>query len=137
MRYVYPSFQEAARTFEAYAAIEPKLQALWDLCRDAAPPTWAADDDDDGVDDGVEAGDAYPPDDGWCAEDFFLQHVKSPLLLLAGMHRPSDLRELQTSKTYETLYDLLLNWALVRSCACCADGPDEIPHDDAAHVGAP
>jgi hypothetical protein len=73
----------------------------------------------------ADAGGTDRPDDGWCAEQFFLEHVKSRLLVLAGSYRPGPKHELHSSEAYEAIYDLLLNWALNRPCPCCADPDDE------------
>lgn len=128
MRY-YRSLEEARQAFDAYARLEPRLRPLWELCRRAAPPVREPEDVADVYDvdpfdvDVVAAG---TPDDGWCAEQFFHDHVKSRLLVLAGAYRPGERHELHGTEAFEALYDLLLNWALDRRCACCADSE---PHD--------
>jgi hypothetical protein len=75
------------------------------------------------------------PGGGWCAEDFFHRHVKPKLRHLAGTHRPGEPHDLDSVAAYEALYDLLINWALKRSCDCC-NGRVETPwrHDDGAHA---
>lgn len=130
MRRVYGSIDEARRAFDAYARIEPRLRPLWDLCRRAVPPVRETEFVDDvySVDpfeNDVLATDK--PEDGSCAEDYFLQHVKPKLLLLVGSHRPGGPHELHGTDAYDTIYDLLINWALNRPCACCAERED---HDD-------
>jgi hypothetical protein len=127
---VYRSFDEARRAFDVYARIEPQLRALWDLCRRATPPVRVPELVDDVYDVDqfeVDVLAADKPDDGWCAEDYFLHHVKSRLLLLVGSLRGSGPHELQSTDSYETIYDLLINWALNRSCACCAEHDDGDP----------
>ncbi len=131
----YRSLAEARQAFDEYAAIEPRLESLWELCRLAAPPVRATPPVDDVYDCDpfeVDVFAADKPDDGWCAEDFYHQHVKSRLLLLAGVQRPGPSHALQTSEAYDAIYDLLVNWALNRPCACCADHGDDRAHRDAA-----
>jgi len=119
---LYGSVEEARRAFETYVRLEPRLAVLWERCLHAAPLRRVLDDAD------VEDQDPYEldqvsetdPDEGWCAEDYFLDHVKSDLLLLAGLYRPGPQHELHESEAFEEIYDLLLNWALRRTCACCA-----------------
>jgi hypothetical protein len=116
MRRVYCSSEDARQTFDAFARLEPRLRPLWALCQNAAPAVDASDDDgelDAFDDDDVETSD-------WCAEDYFLQHVKAKLLPLVGAYRPGDPDELHSPEAYEAVYDLLINWALNRSCTCCA-----------------
>ena len=120
----YPSLDAARRAFDEYAAAEPRLTTLWDMCRRAAPPAHA----NDGVDDAydvdvfdVDDVSTAKPDDGWCAEDLFFEHVKSRLMLLVGVYRPSGPDELRTTRAYDTVYAALLDWALHRPCACCAE----------------
>jgi hypothetical protein len=137
----YASIDDAWQAFNAFARLEPQLTALWGLCRRAAPPAQRTesivepinDAYDDAYDDayGVDPFEvdllaADNPEAGWCAEDYFLDNVKSKLLALVGVHRVRGPDELQTTATYETVYDLLVNWALHRPCACCAD-PDDGP----------
>lgn len=113
---MYPSLEAARIEFDRYARIEPRLAPLWQLCRAAAAPVREDDDDADDP--------AALPDDGWCAEDYFHDAVKSKLLLLVGGYLSAGPAELQSSTAYDTVYDLLINWALHRPCACCA-GDDE------------
>lgn len=101
------SIDEARDAFGELARLEPKLWSLWELCRIAAPA------------------------DGWCAEDVFIEHVKPTLMVLIGMYRKSGPEELQTTTSYELAYDLLLSWALLRTCACCT-GHGAL--DDDAHL---
>src|SRR4051812_32608848 len=121
---LYPSIDDARRAFDRYAESDPRLLPLWDLCRQAAPPS--LDDDDDNADaydsDPFELDPVTPPElhDDWCAEDFFLDHVKSRLLLLVGSHRPGADHPLHSHEAFEEVYDLLLTWALPRTCACCS-----------------
>ncbi len=128
----YGSIDDAKRAFEAYVRIEPQLEPLWALCEHAAPPVRGREvaDADDAYD--VDAFDidvvaADQPDDGWCAEDYFLQHVKPQLVALVGAVRVGGPDELQSVEAYTAVYDLLINWALDRTCACCAE-PAEIDH---------
>lgn len=124
----YRSLQDACRDFDAYVLVEPRLRSLWDLCRGAAPPPRAPEHMDDVYDrDPFEVDPATPgqTDSSWCAEDYFLEQVKPRLLLLVGAHREGNADELHSREAYDKLYDLLLNWALNRPCACCAQ------HDDA------
>jgi hypothetical protein len=79
---------------------------------------------------------ADKPDDGWCAEDFFRDHVMSNLLLLTGLHRLGPPHELHKREAFEEIYDVLLNWALHRPCSCCAaphDGGHLSDHGSPAH----
>src|SRR4051812_26619193 len=110
MRHVYRSIDEAWQAFDAYTRIEPRLSPLWDLCRGAAPPVRVPELVDDIYDVDpfeVDVLAADKPNDGWCAEDYFLHHVKSRLLLLVGSNRGSGPHELQSTDAYETIYDLL------------------------------
>ena len=127
---MHRSIDEAWRAFDAYARIEPRLRPLWDLCRRASPPVRKTELVDDVYDVDpfeVDVLAADKPDDGWCAEDYFLRHVKSKLSLLVGSYRPVGPREMQSTEAYETIYDLLINWALNRPCACCAEHDDGEP----------
>ena len=141
MRRNFCSINEAWQAFDAYAQLEPRLRPLWDLCRRAAPPVRETEPVDDAFDVDpfeVDVIAADKPNDGWCAEDYFLLHVKSTLLLLVGLrrpHRPGSPHELHSSRAYEEIYDLLINWALNRSCACCTE-PDDDPRDQ-DHDGSP
>lgn len=136
---VYRSMDEAWRAFDAYARMEPRLRPLWDLCRRASPPVHEPVfvNDVDEVDPfEVDTLATDKRDNGWCAEDYFHQHVKSKLLLLVGAHRPDrpgEPHELHSSEVYDTIYDLLINWALNRPCACCAEHDDD--DDDPWHRG--
>lgn len=127
----YASIEDARRAFEPFARVEPKLWTLWELCRRAAPPSHRTAPSDDAYDADpfeLDVVEADPPDDGWCAEDYFLYNVKSKLLVLVGVHRGEGPRELQTSDAYDVVYDLLLNWALTRACACCVTVVEEPWH---------
>lgn len=133
---LYRSLEEARQAFDAYARIEPRLDELWQQCRDAAPPVNTSDDDDvfDVDDFDVDVAATGLPDDGWCAEDFFFDHVKSELMLLVGVYRRTGPAELQTTKAYDAVYRLLLEWALHRPCACCAAGAGDDHVGDSAAV---
>ena len=127
---LYASQDDARRAFDAFARLEPALNSLWELCRFAAPPTRRVEPIDDAYDADpfeVDALAADSPDDGWCAEDYFLHNVKSKLLVLVGAYRVRGPAELQTTGAYEAVYDLLINWALGRPCACCAGDDDDAP----------
>lgn len=113
----FPSLEAAQHAFERYASADRRLLPLWDLCRQAAPPTHEPDDGDPFEIDPLAAD---KPDDGWCAELFFHEHVKSKLMLLVGERRQDPPHELHTPQAFEEVYDLLLNWALHRPCSCCA-----------------
>lgn len=128
----YRSIEAARHAFDEYARLEPRLADFWELCQYAAPPS--REDDDDGLEDpfAVDPFAADKPDDGWCAEDFFFEHVKSPLMLLVGAYRTAGPPELQSPKAYDTIYALLLDWALNRPCACCAERDDEPGYVDRA-----
>jgi hypothetical protein len=124
----YPSIEAARDAFDEYARMEPGLTALWYVCRRAAPAPHAnkviGDDFDvDPFEVDVIAGDKAG--DGWCAEDFFFEHVKSRLLLLVGMYRVEP-DELQSSNAYDAIYSLLFDWALWRRCVCCAEDNDDL-----------
>ena len=103
----FQSIEEARRAFDDYVRIEPQLAPLWELCRRAAPAMHEQQDDSYDADpfevDELAADHA--------AEDYFLQHVKPRLLLLAGAHRAGEPDELHSNEAYETLYDVLLHWA--------------------------
>lgn len=107
---MYRSREEATRAFDVYARIEPRLRPLWELCRRASRPNH-----DGAEDEQLEVDE----DDGWCAEDYFHREVKPVLLLLVGSHRGGAAHELHSVEAYDAIYDLLLNWALNRSCVCC------------------
>jgi hypothetical protein len=111
----HASLEAARRVFDAYARLEPELTPLWTQCRHASPPASEEPDDVYDVDSFI---DDQPADD-WCAEDFFQRDVKWKLFGLVGVDRALGPEELQTSKAYETVYDVLLNWALNRTCRCC------------------
>jgi hypothetical protein len=124
----YRSIDEASRAFDAYARIEPRLRPLWELCRRAAPPLRDLEHGHDAYDVDPFEGDvpaADKPSDGWCAEDYFLEHVKPKLLLVVGSHRTAEPDELHGREAYDTIYDLLINWALDRPCECCAERGDD------------
>ncbi len=118
------SIDEARHSFDAYAALEPRLDRLWHLCRDAAPPA-RSDVDDDTDPYAIDVFAADRPDDGWCAEHYFFEHVKSRLMLLVGTYRRQGPTELQTTKAYDAVYTLLLESALNRCCSCCAGRGDD------------
>jgi len=112
MQRLYVSYDDAWQAFDAFARLEPQLKTLWDLCRRAAPPTRRVEPIDDAYDADpfeVDALAADSPDDGWCAEDYFLHNVKSKLPVLVGAHRVRGPHELQSTEAYETVYDLLIN----------------------------
>jgi hypothetical protein len=124
----YRSIDDARAAFDRYAQIEPRLLPLWDLCACAEPTVYVDESADVYDPDPFEADSlADKPTDGWCAEDFFLEHVKSRLLLLVGQHRVGPLHELHGREAFEEVYDLLLNWALHRPCACCAPQNNDAP----------
>lgn len=128
----YASIDEAWRAFHAFVRLEPELTTLWKLCRGAAPPARRAVALDDAYDVDPFEVDVLAGEDAeerWCAEDYFLDHVKSRLLVLVGVYRVRGPRELQSNAAYEMVYDLLINWALRRPCVCCADRDHE-PVDD-------
>jgi hypothetical protein len=130
MQRLYASYDDARDAFDAFARLEPQLDALWDQCRCAVPPAQRAEPLDDAYDvDPFEADElaADSPDDARCAEDYFLHNVKSKLLVLVGAHRVRGPQELQTAKAYETVYDLLVNWALRCECGSCAGHADAAP----------
>ncbi len=128
MRGRFRSIEEARRAFDEFARLEPRLDSLWDLCRRAGPPCREGEEIDD-----VAAVDPFEidplavdePDNDWCAEDYFLKHVKSKLLFLVGSHRPGEPHPLHSRDAYDSLYDALMNWALIRPCACCASNADD------------
>ncbi len=115
---------EARTEFEAFARLDPRLGSLWELCERARPPSRERERGpiDDVFDtDPFEHDPVERSDDGWCAEDFFLHHVKSRLMLLVGAYRPGPPHQLHRTDAYDTVYDLLIHLALHRPCACCAD----------------
>jgi len=128
----YPTLDAARRAFDEVAEREPRLYELWSLCREAAPPVHEPEPDDafdvDLYD--VDTVVRQAIDEGWCAEDFFQTHIKSDLLLLVGMHRPTGPEELRTYDVYETVYAALFDWALERSCPCCraSEPAEEVAH---------
>lgn len=118
------SLAEARTKFDTFARLDARLSSLWELCERAAPPTYEPELGDDVFDADpfeVDPLAADRPGDGWCAEDYFLHHVKSRLMLLVGAYRLGPPHELHRIEAYDTVYDLLINWALNRPCACCAD----------------
>ena len=132
----YASLASATQAFGKYARVEPRLWSLWARCRRAAPPVREVDQVDDVYDTDpfeVDVLAADKPDDGWCAEHYFVQHVKSDLLLLVGSHRPGRLHEMHSKEAFETIYDLLLNWGLKRTCSCCAEHDDDPDLGDDPH----
>jgi hypothetical protein len=119
------SLAEARSEFDAFVRLEPRLDVLWELCEAAAPPSRVGEPIDDVYDtDPFESDPVERSDEGWCAEDFFLHHVKSRLMLLVGAYRPGPPHELHSSHAYDTVYDLLIQWALHRPCACCNEPRD-------------
>lgn len=120
MRRVCGSYEEAVDLFARFAEEEPQLWALWDLCREASTPTIEASESDERDPFSVDVFAEDKPDEGWCVEDYFHEHVKSPLQLLVGLHRPRGPEQLRTEEAFSTVYNLLLEWALRRCCACCA-----------------
>lgn len=128
----YRSLDEALAAFDRYVQIEPRLGPLWDLCGQAAPPSAENAGEDEDLDPfQIDPLAAVNPDDGWCAEDWFRDHVKSRLLLLAGDYRPGPLHELHSREAFEELYGLLIDWALYRPCSCCATSDDAEPRREA------
>lgn len=126
LRHAYRSYDEARAAFDEYVGIEPRLMSLWGLCRSAAPPERDADGDDTFDDDPFERDVASgAPDDGWCAEQFFDEHVKPLLRTLVGWDRPGEPHALHSSEAYEAVFDLLFNWGLRRDCSCCAEHDDD------------
>lgn len=116
------TIEEAKRAFDAFARLDPRLEVLWELCERAAPPSRQTETLDDVYDfDPFESDPVDRADDGWCAEDYFLHHVKSRLMLLVGAYRPGAPHELHSTEAYDMVYDLLIHWALHRPCACCTE----------------
>lgn len=116
------SLAEAKHAFGELARLDPRLEVLWELCERAAPPSQQPEPLDDVYDtDPFEQDPVERSDEGWCAEDFFLHHVKSRLMLLVGAYRPGPPHALHSTEAYDTAYDLLINWALTRPCACCTE----------------
>lgn len=114
--------EEARLRFDEHARIEPRLIELWHLCRRAAPPMPANDEDDDAFDVDLYDVDhlsADKPDDGWCAEDWFHRNVKPRFLPLVGWFRLEDPPALKGSNAYDEVYSALFCHALSRTCACC------------------
>lgn len=116
---------EARSEFAAFARLDERLGVLWELCERAAPPSRQLEPLDDVYDaDPFELDPVERTDVGWCAEDYFLHHVKSRLMLLVGAYRPGPPHALHSTEAYDTIYELLINWALHRPCACCAEPRD-------------
>jgi hypothetical protein len=111
----YASMEDARRAFEPYAVLEPELWSLWDLCCRAAPPPRPEPPRNDGYDffDPFEIDPLAvdKPEEGWCAEDYFRQHVKSRLVDLVGIDRRREPHHLETHESYDIVHDLLINWA--------------------------
>jgi hypothetical protein len=119
------STDDAKRAFDMFARLDPRLDDLWEICERAAPPSRQTEPLEDAYDsDPFETDPVERSDDGWCAEDYFLHHVKSRLMLLVGAYRPGPPHELHSTHAYDTVYDLLIHWALYRPCACCSGAQD-------------
>jgi len=130
----YRSVDEALAAFDRYVQIEPRLGPLWDLCGQVVPPSRSAGGENDDADPfQIDPLAAVNPDDGWCAEDWFRDHVKSRLLLLTGDYRPGPLHELHSREAFEDIYSLLLDWALYRPCSCCATSNHDADGGEAVH----
>jgi hypothetical protein len=41
-------------------------------------------------------------------------------MLLVGAYRPGPPHKLHSIEAYDTVYELLIQWALHRPCACCS-----------------
>jgi hypothetical protein len=123
---MYRSLEEARRAFDRYAALDPRLDKLWRLCRWATPPRREYVDDEDSPD----------PSEGWCSETYFFREVKPQMAALVGWNRRADPPELRTSVAYDAVYMALFDFALARTCACCAESDErdarEIDNDDGA-----
>ena len=86
----------------------------------ATPATTAAVTDDvieDAFD--VDAFDADAVAIGWCAERWFLEHIKPEFELLVGWQRNEGPPELCEARAYDDVYAALFLFALDRNCACC------------------
>jgi hypothetical protein len=121
---LFRSLEVARREFEALAELEPQLRRLWSLCQCATAPVAAND----------EAGDPYDVDlfdhddvavdareDSWCAELYFLQHIKPQIAALVGWGRVDGPAELRGEDAYDTAYSALFFHALTRRCDCCRE----------------
>lgn len=128
----FSSLDAARRAFDDIATCEPRLYELWSMCREAAPAVYEPEPEDAFDVDLYDVDRTVPsaPDEGWCAEDFFFDQVKSALMVLVGMHRTTGPEELRSNDTYETVYAALFDWALVRSCTCCRAA---LPAETVAH----
>ena len=94
------------------------LQVLWEICQSIERPSPSDDEES-------SASEVDEPDDGWCSEQDFDRYVKPRLRDLVGWDRPGDPHAPHSSEAYDTIHDLLLNWALHRPCRCCAERADE------------
>jgi hypothetical protein len=113
----------ACREFDALAELEPQLRRLWMLCQCASAPVAANDQAEDPYDLDLFDSDALTnevPADSWCAELYFLQHIKPQLVALVGWGRVDGAPELRTGDAYDIAYSALFFHALNRSCVCCA-----------------
>lgn len=119
----FRSLEHAHTVLDEYSRLDPEIDRLWYLCRSAAPPRRGAH-GEDAFDFDSFTADTKWSDEGWCAEDFFFQNVKSRLMLLVGGYRRKGPPELQTQEAYETVYELLL-YALARPCSCCREDDDD------------
>jgi hypothetical protein len=114
----FQSIDDARRVFDPYAAIEPRLNELWRMCRWATPPRRDVENDFDDVD--TDGG----VDKSWCAEVYFFQEVKPRLMLLVGWYRTREPDVLKSATAYDDVYAALF-YALQRNCACCHEEPED------------
>lgn len=119
---MFRSREVACREFDALAELEPQLRRLWTLCQCANAPVAANDQSEDPYDVDLFDNDAVTAegrDDSWCAELYFLQHIKPQIAALVGWGRVDGPPELRDEDAYDIVYSALFFHALNRSCVCC------------------
>ncbi|HTR51847.1 MAG TPA: hypothetical protein VMJ10_14125 [Kofleriaceae bacterium] len=129
-RAMYRTMDEARRAFARYASLDPRLEKLWHECYWASPTRGPEANADDVGDDSN-----HDPAAGWCAEDYFFREVKPKMVALVGWNRSADPPELRTSTAYEAVYMALFQFALSRTCACCAEPDDRQANQSEIYEG--
>jgi hypothetical protein len=106
------------------AELEPQLRRLWSLCQCATAPAAANDEARDPYDVDLFDHDEVTVDAreaSWCAELYFLQHIKPQIAALVGWGRVDGPPELRGEDAYDTAYSALFFHALNRRCDCCRE----------------